>query len=276
MDTEAGSTFGQLIETRLRVVTWNVWARQGPWLARQEAILRTLVEIDADIVALQEVWMEYPAHSQAAAIARDLDMVYTFRPNWREDGCDVGNAILSRWPIVEVDSTPIPAEDPDRSRSVLMAKVAGPRGPLTVYTTHLTYAPDGSRLRQRQVESVAEFVAATRSSEFPPILAGDFNAAPDSDEIRMLTGERPVPVPGLVFYDAWAFTGQSAAGYTWSNSNPYIRPRLEPERRIDYLLVGAPVAGGAGNILRARLAGAGHDGAVVPSDHYAVVTELRY
>ena len=45
-----------LIDTRLRVATWNVWWRFGPWAERQPAIAETLRRIDADVIALQEVW----------------------------------------------------------------------------------------------------------------------------------------------------------------------------------------------------------------------------
>ena len=37
----------------------------------------------------------------------------------------------------------------------------------------------------------------------PQLLCGDFNAMPDSDEIRMITGLTATPVPGIVFQDAW-------------------------------------------------------------------------
>src|SRR5262245_33223956 len=45
-----------LIQSRLRVLTWNLWWRFGPWQARQPAIIATLRRIDADVIALQETW----------------------------------------------------------------------------------------------------------------------------------------------------------------------------------------------------------------------------
>jgi len=47
-----------VIETRVRVLTWNIWWRFGPWQRRQPAISSTLAQIDADIIALQEVWSD--------------------------------------------------------------------------------------------------------------------------------------------------------------------------------------------------------------------------
>jgi endonuclease/exonuclease/phosphatase family metal-dependent hydrolase len=41
----------------LRVMTWNLWWRFGPhWTDRQHGIRQTLRAVDADLVALQEVW----------------------------------------------------------------------------------------------------------------------------------------------------------------------------------------------------------------------------
>ncbi len=41
----------------MRIVTWNLWWRFGPWEARQRAIEATLAELDADVVCLQETWV---------------------------------------------------------------------------------------------------------------------------------------------------------------------------------------------------------------------------
>ena len=50
----------------------------------------------------------------------------------------------------------------------------------------------------------------------------------------------------------------------------------EPDRRIDYILVGWPEARGAGHIVDCRIAGNEPVGGVWPSDHHAVLAELRY
>lgn len=114
----------------------------------------------------------------------------------------------------------------------------------------------------------------------PPILGGDFNADPESDEIRMLTGRASTPVPKLVFHDAWEVAGQASTssdtGATWANANPYARLDLEPDRRIDYVLVGWPKAGGAGHVTRCTVEGLEPVDGVVPSDHLAVLAEVRY
>ena len=47
--------YGPVVETTMRVVTWNVWGRYGPWEARLPVIIENLSAINADILAfLQE------------------------------------------------------------------------------------------------------------------------------------------------------------------------------------------------------------------------------
>jgi len=268
--------FGPLIETRLRVVTWNLWGRGGPWRDRLEGITSTLVGAQPDVVALQEVWAEEDGRNQADLLAAALGFDRIWASRYAIDGVAVGNAILSRWPIAESEVRPLPAPpELEELRNVIRAAVDGPRGRLAVYTTHLNWRFDQSDVRQEQVRFVARFIAESRRDGCPPILAGDFNAVPDSDEIRMLTGRMALAVPGLVFHDAWEAAGDGGAGFTWTNANPWARQDLEPDRRIDYVFAGWPKKGGAGHVTACRLIGEAIDG-VFPSDHLGVMAELRY
>ena len=108
------------------------------------------------------------------------------------------------------------------------------------------------------------------------IVGGDFNAAPDSDEIRMLVGRREPPRPGFVLFDAWDHTDDGSRGVTWSNANPWAAPNLLPDQRIDYVFTGWPRRGGAGSALAASIAGREPRAGVVASDHYAVIADIRY
>ena len=42
--------YGPVVETTLRVVTWNVWGRYGQWQARQAGIEEALLATRPDIV----------------------------------------------------------------------------------------------------------------------------------------------------------------------------------------------------------------------------------
>src|SRR5262245_5753097 len=273
--TEAFLKFGPLIETRLRVVTWNLWGRGSPWEARLDPIRSTLVALAPDVVALQEVW-EDGSRNQAAVIAADLGFHHVFASRYAIDGVAIGNAVLSRWPIKRHEVRPLPAPvELEELRNIIRAEIDGPRGPLELFTTHLNWRFDQSDVRQEQVRTLARFVSESERRIMPPIVAGDFNAVPDSEEIRMLTGRVAVAVPRLVFHDAWEAAGNVAPGFTWSNANPYARLDLEPDRRIDYIFVGWPRRGGAGHVLSCRTIGEAVDG-VHPSDHLGLLAELRY
>jgi endonuclease/exonuclease/phosphatase family metal-dependent hydrolase len=75
--TNPTTPYGPLIETQIRIVTWNLWWRLGDWKTRADAIAETLVELRPDLVCLQEVWQEGDLN-QAALLAEQLGMVHAF------------------------------------------------------------------------------------------------------------------------------------------------------------------------------------------------------
>jgi len=270
------SIFTDMIESRLRVLTWNIWWRFGPWKPRQTAILHSMEALSPDIIALQEVWGD-DAKNFADIAARFLGCQHAYAPAMCMGGLRSGNALLSRWPILKQDHTMLfGKEETGEGRLALFAEVDGPRGRIPVFSTHLNWKFGHSNIRQRQVADLAHFVDRKRPWTYPPIVCGDFNAEPGSDEIRMLTGLTACPVDGLVFHDAWAVAGGEGSGKTWDNRNPYAAAEFEPDRRLDYIFVGLPGRGGAGHVVDCRLAGDKPVDGIWPSDHCAVMAELRY
>lgn len=262
----------------MRIVSWNLWWRFGPWEQRQPAIAAELARLDPDIVLLQEVFADEEGRDQATELAGALDL-FVARTT-RDDGRPqaFGNAVLSRWPIVDREMVVLPGlEGRPANRSALTAVVETPAGRQPVTVTHLAWQYDASLLRLAQLEVVIDLVArhlpADPAAAPPAILGGDFNSVPDSDEIRRLTGRSRPLRHGLVFTDCWAAVGDGP-GHTWSRDNPHAAEALWPRRRLDYVFVAWPRPKPLGNPLSAELAGVRpHDG-MVPSDHYAVVVEL--
>jgi endonuclease/exonuclease/phosphatase family metal-dependent hydrolase len=275
--------YGPLVDSRVVVATWNLWGRYGPWEARQRAIGLSLRSVNADIVALQEVWDD-GSINQARALADAhgyLDVAYA--PNLERDGVHSGNAIVSRWPILRHEARLLPrhadgvSDDESEERIVLFAEIDGPRGALQVFCAHLSWRSDHRAIRQLQVGAICDFVRECRPRTFPAVLCGDLNADPASDEIRMLTGLTAVPVAGVVFRDAWELVShESDPGLTTANSNPFNAPNLDVERRIDYVMVGQPKLGGVGHVVDVQLFGNAPIEGMWPSDHYGVVAQLRY
>ncbi|MFJ9906803.1 endonuclease/exonuclease/phosphatase family protein [Streptomyces sp. NPDC101152] len=267
----------------MRVVTWNLWWRFGPWAERQKAVLAVLRDLRPDVVGLQEVWA-LGDDNLAGWLADELGMHWTWAPSpasdrWQrrigEPGVEIGNAVLSRWPIADRDELRLPApEELDDGRLALATRLAAPSYEILFVTVHLSSAPDASAVRCQQVTALAEFVAAHREgTDFPPVVTGDFNARPDSDELRLFGGTRTTPpVPGQIFLDAWAYADPTAPSATWAPANPYVRGT--PPARIDYVYVGPPGPSGLGHVRGVRRAGDGPVDGVWPSDHAAVVADL--
>ena len=73
MDDIPPRSYGPLIETTLRVITWNVWGLHGPWPEREPAIVATLRDARPDFVVLTESWSK-GGDSQYARLAGPLGL----------------------------------------------------------------------------------------------------------------------------------------------------------------------------------------------------------
>ncbi|WP_329256370.1 endonuclease/exonuclease/phosphatase family protein [Actinoallomurus sp. NBC_01490] len=259
MTYDIAEPYGPLITTTLRLVTWNVWARFGPWESRETAIKATLARHDPDVVALVEAW-----DGQAERLGMPHHVF-----------AGEGLAVLSRWPIERHEWRRLPGPE-GAGGGVVFTEIAGPRGPVQLFTVALTWRLEHGAVRQEQVRALSAFVAELQRRSRPTIVCGDFNADPDSDEIRMLTGKAATAVPDLVCYDAWDTAGTGGPGHTWARANPWAAPVLWPDRRIDHILSAWPRRGGAGHPVHCEVIGADPVDDVVPSDHYGVLADLRY
>jgi endonuclease/exonuclease/phosphatase family metal-dependent hydrolase len=276
MGYDIEAPYGPRIETTVRVATWNVWARYGPWEARETAIVSELAGCDADLLVLVEAW-ETADDSQAERLKAKLGLPHSA---FREAGTDrdfrSGTAILSRWPIVRTGGRRLGEREGWDAGQALHTRIAGPRGEIDLFGVMLGWRLNHSAERQRQVRDLAAYVREVADSSLAVVLCGDFNADADSDEIRMLTGRTSVAAPGLVFYDAWEMAGDGSKGHTWVNTNPWAAPVLFPERRLDYVFSAWPRKGGVGHPVRCELLGTEASDGVYASDHYGVLAELRY
>ncbi|HEY7107238.1 MAG TPA: endonuclease/exonuclease/phosphatase family protein [Acidimicrobiia bacterium] len=275
--------YGPLVQTRVRVATWNLWGRYGPWEARLPVVVENLRAIDADVLALQEVW-EDDARSQARELADVLGCTEpVYAANLERDGARSGNAVLSRWPVARHQVRVLPrrgdfdaVDEEGEERLCVFAEIDGPRGPIQLFNAHLSWSSDHSAIRQEQLRDIARFMTSTRPRSFPAVLCGDLNAEPHSDEIRMMTGRSAPALPRMVFRDAWEAAGNTDPGFTWCNANPFAAASLDTDRRVDHVLVGQPKLGGVGHVVDARIAGDITVDGMWGSDHLAVVVELRY
>ncbi len=227
----------------MRVVTWNVWGRYGSdWETRQAGLEATLAAVGPDVICLVESW-RHGESSQPGRIAARLGLPYHhFVGDWVQEDWLSGFGLVCRWPMSEPRHSALRSEDDDGAGQVVHVAIDGERGPIQLFAVMLDYPLDASALRQGQVRQLVQFVQEVASRREPVIVCGDFNAGPDSDEIRMLTGRAATASPGMVFYDSWEVAGDGSAGHTWSNSNPLAAVGLypEPPLRLRLLCLAAP------------------------------------
>ena len=267
--------YGPVIDTSVRVVTWNVWGCYGDWQTRETELEGVLSATQPNVVCLVESWSRTDV-TQADRVAAALGFEHSvFHGGWTQDEWESGLAVVSCWPIVRYEVRALPG-DGDALGSVMFAAIEGPRGLLQFFVAALDYPLDASARRQAQVRQLAEFIAEVSRRRYVTVLCGDFNAPPDSDEIRMLTGRSATAAPTLVFYDAWEIAGDGTTGITWSNANPLAAVGRYPDRRFDYIFSAWPRAGAAGHPRHCELLGVRTDDRPQISDHYGVVADLRY
>jgi endonuclease/exonuclease/phosphatase family metal-dependent hydrolase len=236
----------------------------------------TLAEVEPDVVCLVEAW-RWGESSQPERVARRLGLPYChFAGDWEQEDWVSGVGLVCRWPMSEPRRLPLRSEDGAGFGEVVHVVVDGERGTIQLFAVVLDYPLDGSGIRQAQVRQLASLVSEIAPKRDLVIVCGDFNAGPDSDEIRMLTGRSASASPGLVFYDSWEMAGDGSPGYTWSNRNPLAAIGLYPDRRFDYILSAWPRRHGVGHPIRCSLLGVRPPGQDQISDHYGLVAELRY
>ncbi|KAG8370106.1 hypothetical protein BUALT_Bualt14G0083000 [Buddleja alternifolia] len=133
-------------------------------------IFDVLKEIDADVLALQDVKAEEEKDMKPLSdLARALGMNYVFAESWAPE---YGNAVLSKWPIEKFKVQKI-CDDKD-FRNVIKATIDVPwTGELNVYSTQLDHLDENWRMKQIN--------AMIQSNDQPHILAGGLNALDASD-----------------------------------------------------------------------------------------------
>ncbi len=158
---------------RFRVATYNVhrWtglaARPVPDPARAGFVLS---ELDADVIALQEVLRPFDGDDDPIArLAEHLRLHVAFVATRVHRRGELGNAVLSRWPIRTVSTLALPGSRLER-RSALAVAFGGAAASISVVSTHLSLV---DRIRQRQVEYL---LGHPNLSSGAVILLGDMNA----------------------------------------------------------------------------------------------------
>ena len=255
----------------MRLATFNLLHGRSlsDGVVHADRVAAAVADLDADVIGLQEVdraqprsglldltaiaaeALHAPTHRFAAAVVGTPGE--TWQP-WRSaDDNDhplYGIALVSRWPVLRWQITPLPAAPvrspvyipkagllllKDEPRVLLAAVVETPAGPMTVATTHLSFVP-GWNVRQLRTA-----IRALRTLPAPRVLLGDLNLP--AGPARAFSGWRPLA---------------RAATY----------PSPAPRAQLDHILADPRGAGQLGRVIQVRTPQA------AVSDHRPLVVHL--
>ena len=243
----------------LRVMTYNIYGARATSPANAadlDAIAEVIRRQNPDFVTLNEVDVftnrtGKDVH-QARDLAEKLGMEWHFSKAIDRDGGEYGDAVLSKYPILEKRSYRLPcaAEQPGEDRSLCVIRVQIDGKDLYVASTHLDHlSGDASRLVQ------ATEIRRIRDTELEGdlILCGDLNAIPSSNVIATMTS-------------------------FLTNTGPidqYTFPSDDPSRKIDYIMY-APIEHFGVQNCQVVSRGDPQVGGVDASDHRPVIADIRF
>lgn len=175
----------------LRIATYNIHSCVGNDRKYDpDRVLRVLREIDADILALQEVG-GYPVEGgeQVAFFQDQLGMSAVTGLNLRRRRVQFGNALLARGQIRVIDQINLSVSRLE-PRSAIDAMIDTGSGSLRVIATHLGLL---ARDRRRQIDLIAA-VLQLRSLPLT-VLLGDFNIfGRERRVLHRIGAPHPLPV----------------------------------------------------------------------------------
>jgi len=231
---------------KVKILTYNIHHGENmKQVMDLQAIANVILATNPDLVALQEVDSATSRTSQSDQLKElaSITGMYTYFVKAMDfDGGGYGTGILSRYPINDGITFPLPSTkgNEPRAAGIVTIKLPGD-STLRFVTTHLDAGKHATD-RIAQANALADYFRETAT---PVIMAGDFNALPATKEITVLK---------QVFTDA-----TSQMGPTFPSDSPRIK--------IDYIMV-APKH-------KWTVTGARIIEETIASDHRPVLCELE-
>jgi len=202
--------------TRVAVLTYNIYhGEDANGGSNLDAVAGIINSLEPDLVALQEVdnkTARAKGFDLTAELSRRTGMQGVFGKAMDYDGGGYGEAVLSRYPVIETKNNPLPHSAKAEPRAALEVHIELPGGVKMAFVgTHLDHQRDQSN-RMMQAGRIMELY---KNYNLPIVLAGDLNAAPGSDPINLLSGQ-------------WSYAARDDPRPTF--------PSVNPARKIDYIM----------------------------------------
>ena len=240
----------------MRIATLNLRNTADRWPARRRLLVRQLVALAPEVIAVQELRMvpdqaRWITAEVARASAGRLRYRSYRRPKTGVAGPWEGIGVLSRLPVVSTAWLDLRA---DRRVAQRVTVRSGARD-LDVYNAHLGLG--GEVLRSGQAQRLLDWMDGRRPA--PAVLMGDLNARPGSPTIDLLSGRlRSAHLTIHGCEPSFTVPTPLRAGAAGAGSV------------LDYVFVNDLV-----EVTGAGLAFDEVDGPLCASDHYGLVADLR-
>jgi endonuclease/exonuclease/phosphatase family metal-dependent hydrolase len=238
--------------SRLRVATYNIHRCRG-WDQRvvPSRIARVLEEVDADIIALQEV-VNHAASAekpgQACYLAEKLGYECRFGQTRQLRGRPYGNAVLSRFPITTTKSYDLSCELLEPRACFQVDVEVSECQHLHVFNVHL--GTTHSERRRQASALVSTQILNNPDLRHPRVMLGDFNDWTQGPVSRLLASH-------LVSADLLAHLRRRRT-----------YPGLLPMVHLDHIFFDASLHLESLRLHRSRTA-------LVASDHLPLIAEFR-
>ncbi|GHI00100.1 endonuclease/exonuclease/phosphatase family protein [Neobacillus kokaensis] len=239
-------------EAVIKVMTYNIHHGRTDAILDLKRIAVLIKTSGADVIGLQEVDNHFSERSnfedQAKWLANYLDMHFAYGANLDFDPLQeggnrrqYGTAVLSKYPILSAENhllTTIPNLSEQRGLLETVINVKGNH--VQFYNVHLD--DQRAELREQQIKEIHNIA---HQKEGTSIFVGDFNATPESAEIRKMTAQ---------YKDVFAELNQN---------NDFTFPADKPDSRIDYIFTSKNV-----EICNCKVIN------TIASDHLPITAEL--
>jgi len=178
----------------LRVMTYNIHVGVG--MDKKLDLQRIADVVNAehpDLVGLQEVdrgVKRTEGKDEIAELAKLTTMNYAFAHNLDYQGGQYGVAILSRFPIKQIDHRKYENRREAERRGMIRVEIEFAGRTINFVTTHLDYQFEDGRVFE--TEQMLKFLEGVKG---PLIVVGDFNDEPEGDAYKLMRQQFEVIPP---------------------------------------------------------------------------------
>jgi endonuclease/exonuclease/phosphatase family metal-dependent hydrolase len=156
------------------------------WTERRELIVKQLVELSPDILALNEISVPLETGRWLWRETQErYGLRYSLLQQTKSDtpSLDEAQGLLTRFPVIETGNL----DYLSRGRVAQVARLEIEERQVDVYVTQLHHVREEDGLRQYQVQHLFQWIKS-RDDVSAGIVCGDFNATPDAPSVQLIPG----------------------------------------------------------------------------------------